>query len=104
MSGLNLAQNSNEIAHPTRGYHPVSSIHLFRHPFYSHEHHNPNRNAVRDAENDFLNVARKEIFPLKKMFVTSGQGLDEALPMKARSCRLGFSLFHIPFRSSPNRF
>ena len=38
----------------------MSSIHLFRHPFYSHEHHNPNRNTLRDTENEFPNIPRKE--------------------------------------------
>ena len=46
--------------HTTRGSHPIRSIHLLKHSLDPWERHNPNRNALRSVEIQFLNHLRKE--------------------------------------------
>ena len=71
-SGLDFAQDESRMIHTTRGSHPIRSIHLLKHSLDPWERHNPNRNALRSVEIQFLNHLRKEILPPKGCL--SGQG------------------------------
>ena len=64
-SGLDFAQDESRMIHTTHGSHPIRSIHLLKHSLDPWERHNPNRNALRSVEIQFLNHLRKEISPPK---------------------------------------
>ena len=57
---VDWAQDSTENSPPTRGSHSIVSIHTCRHSLYPYEHYNPIRNTLRDTENEFPNIPRKE--------------------------------------------